>query len=130
MGQAAQSILQPGAAFVVSVAWGLVISGGLILALPALWPAMPMTELLTAVYAARAIRRYTSALPDTAAQQAQEEPPARMGRGFSSVLRSRSGYGAVPAQEAEASAVVSAAAPSVGAASAAGAAVGVAAFCS
>ena len=40
-----QSILQPGAAFAVSVARGLVISGGLILALPALagpdalWPA-------------------------------------------------------------------------------------------
>ena len=68
-----QSILQPGAAFIVSVARGLVISGGLILALPALagpdalWLAMPVTELLTAVYAAWAIRHYTRALPDTAA---------------------------------------------------------------
>lgn len=58
----------------MSVARGLVISGGLILALPALagpdalWPAMPVTELLTAVYAAWAIRHYTSALPDTAVQ--------------------------------------------------------------
>ena len=68
-----QSILQPGAAFIVSVARGLVISGGLILVLPALagadalWLAMPVTELLTAVYAAWAIRHYTRVLPDTAA---------------------------------------------------------------
>ena len=63
-----QSILRPRAAFIVSVARGLVISGALILALPALagpdaiWFAMPVTELLTAVYTALAIRRYTRAL--------------------------------------------------------------------
>ena len=57
----------------MSVARGLVISGGLILVLPALagadalWLAMPVTELLTAVYAAWAIRHYTRVLPDTAA---------------------------------------------------------------
>ena len=63
-----QSILRPRAALIVSVARGLVISGALILALPAvagpdaIWFAMPVTELLTAVYTALAIRRYTRAL--------------------------------------------------------------------
>lgn len=63
-----QSIMQPRAAFIVSVARGLVISGVLILLLPrlagpdSLWFAMPVTELLTAVYTASAIRRYTKAL--------------------------------------------------------------------
>ena len=63
-----QAILKPKAAFVVSVARGLVISGVLILALPAvvsadaLWFAMPITELVTAVYTAGAIRKYTKAL--------------------------------------------------------------------
>ena len=63
-----QAILKPKAAFVVSVARGLVISGVLILVLPvvvsadALWFAMPITELVTAVYTAWAIRKYTKAL--------------------------------------------------------------------
>ena len=63
-----QSIMQPRAAFIVSVARGLVISGVLILALPALvsadalWFAMPVTELLTALYTAAALRRYTRGL--------------------------------------------------------------------
>ncbi len=58
-----QAIMQPKAAFVVSVARGLVISGILILLLPRLvgaeflWFAMPITELLTAMYAARTMRR-------------------------------------------------------------------------
>ena len=49
---------------------GLVISGLLILALPmvagpdALWLAMPITELVVAVYVAASIRRYTKALPE------------------------------------------------------------------
>ena len=53
---------------IVSVARGLVISGILILLLPALvsasaiWFAMLITELLTAVYAVTAMRRYTSIL--------------------------------------------------------------------
>ena len=61
-----QAILQPKAAFIVSVARGLVISGALILMLPflagadSLWFAMPITELVTAVYAAACIRRYTA----------------------------------------------------------------------
>ena len=64
-----QAILKPGAAFFVSVARGLVISGALILLLPAvLWPAsiwwaMPVTELLVACCAAAAMRRATWALP-------------------------------------------------------------------
>ena len=63
-----QSIMQPRMAFIVSVARGLVISGVLILLLPvmagpaSLWLAMPITELLTAVYTAAAIRRCTKAL--------------------------------------------------------------------
>ena len=64
-----QAILKPKAAFIVSVARGLVISGILILLLPvltgadSLWFAMPVTELLVAVYAVMAIRKYTKALP-------------------------------------------------------------------
>ena len=66
-----QAILQPKASFIVSVGRGLVISGGLILLLPviagadALWLAMPITELVVAVYVAVNIRRYTRALPMT-----------------------------------------------------------------
>ena len=64
-----QVILKPGTAFVVSVARGLVISGLLILLLPAvagaqaLWFAMPITELLVAVYAAARMRSDTHNLP-------------------------------------------------------------------
>lgn len=63
-----RSIMQPRAALIVSVARGLVISGILILLLPvltgpdSLWFAMPVTELLAAVYTIFAIRRYTKAL--------------------------------------------------------------------
>lgn len=66
-----QVILKPGTAFVVSVARGLVISGLLILLLPAvagaqaLWFAMPVTELLVAVYAAARMRSDTRNLPAT-----------------------------------------------------------------
>ena len=65
-----QAILQPRAAFVVSVARGLVISGALILVLPALlgasalWLAMPITELLVTLYVVQAIRKYTGALAE------------------------------------------------------------------
>ena len=65
-----QAIMQPKAAFVVSVMRGLVISGALILILPAafpadsIWLAMPVTELLTAVYAVFAIKKYTKALSE------------------------------------------------------------------
>ena len=65
------SVLKPHTAFVVSVAHGLVVSGLLILLLPAafdaqtLWFAMPITELLVAVYAAARMRSDTHALPAT-----------------------------------------------------------------
>lgn len=65
-----QAIMQPKAAFIVSVARGLVISGALILILPAIapadsiWLAMPVTELLTAAYVVFAMRKYTKALPE------------------------------------------------------------------
>lgn len=64
-----QAILKLGAAFFVSVARGLVISGTLILLLPAvlgptaIWWAIPVTELLVACYAVSAMRRATRALP-------------------------------------------------------------------
>ena len=64
-----QAIMKPKAAFVVSVARGLLISGILILLLPvvtgadSIWFAMPITELLVMIYAAVMIRKYTRALP-------------------------------------------------------------------
>ncbi len=67
-----QAIVKPQAAFIVSVARGLVISGILILLLPALaapeaiWAAMPLTELMTAVYVVCMIVRYTGQLKDYA----------------------------------------------------------------
>ena len=63
-----QAIMKPRAAFIVSVARGLVISGILIMVLPvltgenSLWFAMPITELLVMLYATAAIRKYTKAL--------------------------------------------------------------------
>ncbi len=64
-----QAIMRPKAAFIVSVARGLVISGALILVLPisagagSLWLAMPITELLVMFYAAAAVRKFTKNLP-------------------------------------------------------------------
>ena len=63
-----QSILRPKDSFIVSIARGLVVSGLLIFALPAvfapesIWWAMPLTELVTFVYAGLAMRRDTRAL--------------------------------------------------------------------
>ena len=63
-----QAIMKPKAAFILSVARGLVISGILIIVLPilisadAIWFAMPVTELLVMIYAAAAIQKYTKAL--------------------------------------------------------------------
>ena len=63
-----QAIMKPRVAFVVSVARGLVISGVLIMLLPtlvsadAIWLAMPITELLVALYVVTAMRKYTRAL--------------------------------------------------------------------
>ena len=59
-----QAVMKPSAAFVVSVGRGAVVSGILIFLLPALagadslWFAMPVTELITAFYAAAMMRRY------------------------------------------------------------------------
>ena len=63
-----QAIMKPKAAFIVSVARGLVISGILIMLLPllfranSLWFAMPITELLVMIYAATTIKKCTKAL--------------------------------------------------------------------
>ena len=68
-----QAIMKPRAAFIVSVSRGLVISGILIMILPAvtgadsLWFAMPVTELAVMLYTASAMGRYTKALHETAA---------------------------------------------------------------
>ena len=65
--------MKPRAAFIVSVARGLVISGILIMLLPvvtgadSLWFAMPVTELAVMLYTASAMGRYTKALQETAA---------------------------------------------------------------
>lgn len=64
-----QAIMKPKATFIVSVSRGLIISGILIMLLPAvfgadsLWLAMPVTELLVTVYAALTVRKDTKALP-------------------------------------------------------------------
>ncbi len=63
-----QALMKPKAAFVVSISRGLVISGALILLLPvvsgadSIWFAMPLTELVVAIYVAYMIRRYTKQL--------------------------------------------------------------------
>ena len=65
-----QAIMQPRVSFIVSVERGLVVSGALILLLPplfgadALWYAMPITELVTAVYVAASMKKYTGRLPE------------------------------------------------------------------
>lgn len=64
-----QALMKPKAAFVVSVARGLVISGILIYLLPmtagagAIWLAMPITEILVAIYVVYFMVKYTRALP-------------------------------------------------------------------
>lgn len=61
-----QSLMKPSASFLVSVARGMVVSGILIYALPALagadsiWFAMPITELLVAIIVIVLMIRYTS----------------------------------------------------------------------
>ena len=64
-----QAIMKPATAFAVSVSRGAVISGILILLLPAIapagsiWFAMPITELLVACFVILMMIRYTTALP-------------------------------------------------------------------
>lgn len=63
-----QAILKPKASFIVSISRGLVVSNILILLLPeafggnALWFAMPITELLVAIYVVCTIIHYTTGL--------------------------------------------------------------------
>ncbi len=63
-----QAVMKPKAAFVVSISRGFIISGILILLLPvvtganSIWFAMPLTELLVAVYVVWMIARYTKQL--------------------------------------------------------------------
>lgn len=63
-----QAIMRSRVSMAVSVMRGLVISGALILTLPlflpadSLWLSMPLTELVTAVYAALRMRKYTALL--------------------------------------------------------------------
>lgn len=65
-----QALLKPRTSLLVSVARGAVISGGLIFLLPLLagadsiWFAMPITELLVAVFVGVKIRQYTRKLLD------------------------------------------------------------------
>lgn len=63
-----QSLMKPGISFIVSVTRGMVVSGALIYALPvlfngnAIWFAMPVTEVIVAVYVVVMIWRYTVGL--------------------------------------------------------------------
>lgn len=65
-----QALMKPTASFVVSVSRGVVISGILILLLPmiapasSIWFAMPITELIVAIFVAVVMFRYTRALTD------------------------------------------------------------------
>lgn len=65
-----QAIMKPTVSFIVSVARGVVISGILILLLPAIasaasiWFAMPITELIVAIFVIAMMLRYTKELPD------------------------------------------------------------------
>lgn len=64
-----QALMKPSTSFVVSVARGAVISGILICLLPvvagadAIWFAMPLTELIVAVYVAVMMVKYTKQMP-------------------------------------------------------------------
>ena len=65
-----QVLMKPGAAFYVSVFRGCIISGILIMLLPivagadSIWFAMPVTELLVAIYAVLMMNKYTRALSE------------------------------------------------------------------
>ena len=65
-----QALMRPMASFIVSVSRGAVVSGILIYILPvvagadAIWFAMPVTELLVAVYVTVKMVQYTKAVSD------------------------------------------------------------------
>ena len=64
-----QAVMKPATSFIVSVSRGAVVSGILIFLLPILtspdsiWFAMPITELLVAVYVIARMTQYTNHLP-------------------------------------------------------------------
>lgn len=64
-----QALMKPGTSFLVSVGRGAVISGGLICLLPflagasSIWFAMPITELIVAIFVVSRMVRYTKRLP-------------------------------------------------------------------
>ena len=66
-----QALMKPRTSFLVSVARGAVISGCLIYLLPAvagadaIWFAMPITELVVAIFVIIKIKQYTSQLPNS-----------------------------------------------------------------
>lgn len=68
-----QAVMKPAASFVVSVVRGALLSGILILLLPAaagadaLWFAMPITEAIVVIYVAVMMAKYTRELPQEAA---------------------------------------------------------------
>ncbi|MCD7893844.1 MAG: polysaccharide biosynthesis C-terminal domain-containing protein [Erysipelotrichaceae bacterium] len=60
-----QSIMKPNISFIVSITRGIIISGILIILLPiinvnAIWLAMPITELIVAIYVVMMIKHYTN----------------------------------------------------------------------
>ena len=65
-----QAVMKPATSFIVSVSRGAVISGVLIFLLPALagadaiWFAMPVTELIVAVYVIMKMMQYTQSLAE------------------------------------------------------------------
>lgn len=69
-----QALMKPSTSFVVSVSRGALISGILIFLLPAaagadaIWFAMPLTELIVAVYVAVMMLKYTRQLPGKTAE--------------------------------------------------------------
>lgn len=73
-----QALMKPSVSFLVSVSRGAVISGMLIYLLPALasaeaiWFAMPITELLVALFVLAMMRRCAAALPHSAAKEVSD----------------------------------------------------------
>lgn len=75
-----QAVMKNGASFIVSVARGAVLSGILIYLLPAvfgadaIWFAMPVTELIVAIYVVVKMKQYTKNLPMEGIECLFQEP--------------------------------------------------------
>lgn len=73
-----QALIKPSTAFIVSVSRGAIVSGILIYLLPAvvgadaIWFAMPITELIVAVFVVTMMVRYTKQLPNETESVQQE----------------------------------------------------------